>query len=529
MPQIEARALLHGPRSATLPPQNSVRLKDSALWACLVVAAISVSAANSFAAADNNITGGGSIANGERLAALPAYPLKVSANNRFLVDQHNVPFLMVGDAPQTLIANLSEEEADSYMRNRSSYGINTLWINLLCNSSDGCDKNGATFDGIAPFLSGGDLSVPNEAYFERADRMINIAASHGMLVLLDPIETTSWLSVLRANGTTKAFAYGQYLGARYKNFPNIIWMHGNDFQSWEDKHDDALVQAVARGIRSTDSNHIHTVELNYLTSGSLDDPSWAPLIELNAAYTYFPTYAQVLTEYKRRQFKPVFMVEANYEFEHNFLTDGGSPQNLRRQEYWTMLSGAAGQVYGSAYTWRLEKGWQDHLDTPGVMQLSYMRNLFVSRRWWDLIPDQDHTVAIAGYDGFSCFIGHLMARLGKQPHLCPTRSSADTPIFFRGLHNDRYLRHGCANRGWLTNDRLSSVRTIGYGRLCRSCPRQQPLTGSIQRTAHMRMPAPRHLRTSAAERSLLPERIARETAIGCWSLSHHSLPEPMQS
>ena len=244
--------------------------------------------------------------------------------------------------------------------------------------------------------------------------MINIAASHGMLVLLDPIETTSWLSVLRANGTTKAFAYGQYLGARYKNFPNIIWMHGNDFQSWEDKHDDALVQAVARGIRSTDSNHIHTVELNYLTSGSLDDPSWAPLIELNAAYTYFPTYAQVLTEYNRRQFKPVFMVEANYEFEHNFLTDGGSPQNLRRQEYWTMLSGAAGQVYGSAYTWRLEKGWQDHLDTPGVMQLSYMRNLFVSRRWWDLIPDQDHTVAIAGYDSFSCFIGHLMACMGKN-------------------------------------------------------------------------------------------------------------------
>ena len=343
--------------------RNSVRI-NSAIWACLAVAAAALATIDS-STADPDISAERSTASGGPLPGTPAYPLKVSANNRFLVDQHNVPFLMVGDAPQTLIANLSEKEADSYMRNRSSYGINTLWINLLCNSSDGCDKNGATFDGIAPFLSGGDLSVPNEAYFERADRMINIAASHGMLVLLDPIETTSWLSVLRANGTTKAFAYGQYLGARYKNFPNIIWMHGNDFQSWEDKNDDALVQAVARGIRSTDSNHIHTVELNYLTSGSLDDPSWAPLIELNAAYTYFPTYAQVLTEYKRRQFKPVFMVEANYEFEHNSLTDGGSPQNLRRQEYWTMLSGAAGQVYGSAYTWRLEKGWQDQFGYTG--------------------------------------------------------------------------------------------------------------------------------------------------------------------
>ena len=75
------------------------------------------------------------------------------------------------------------------------------------------------------------------------------------------------------------------------------------------------MQAVARGIRSTDESHIHTVELNYLTSGSLDDATWAPLIELNAAYTYFPTYAQILTEYNRSDFKPVFLVEANYEFE----------------------------------------------------------------------------------------------------------------------------------------------------------------------------------------------------------------------
>jgi Putative collagen-binding domain of a collagenase/Protein of unknown function (DUF4038) len=107
-------------------------------------------------------------------------------------------------------------------------------------------------------------------------------------------------------------------------------------------------------------------------------------------------------------------VEANYEFERNPPTDGGSTQNLRRQEYWTMLSGATGQVYGSAYTWRLEKGWNTNLDTPGVMQLSHMKNLFVSRRWYDLIPDQDHTVVTAGYHGLSCFIGRFMAYMGKN-------------------------------------------------------------------------------------------------------------------
>jgi len=127
----------------------------------------------------------------------------------------------------------------------------------------------------------------------------------------------------------------------------------------------------------------------------------AALVELDGAYTYYPTYAQVLTEYNRRNFKPVFMVEANYEFEHNAYTDGGSTANLRRQEYWTMLSGATGQLYGSKYTWALPTGWfsswRSHLDTPGVTQLGYMKNLFARLRWYDLVPDQIHTVVTDGY------------------------------------------------------------------------------------------------------------------------------------
>jgi len=99
----------------------------------------------------------------------------VGSNRRYLVDQDNIPFLMVGDAPQTLIANLSVAEAEIYMANRQKYGINTLWINLLCNYSDGCNKDASTFDGIAPFVTSGDLSTPNPAYFQRADEMVKVA------------------------------------------------------------------------------------------------------------------------------------------------------------------------------------------------------------------------------------------------------------------------------------------------------------------------------------------------------------------
>src|SRR5262245_56922073 len=123
----------------------------------------------------------------------------------------------------------------------------------------------------------------------------------------------------------------------------------------------------------------------------------------------------MLTEYNRANFKPVFMVEANYEFEHNSDTDGGSTQNLQRQEYWTMLSGGAGQLYGSAHTWRLQKGWRSNLDTPGAEQLGHMKALFAAKKWFDLVPDQEHSVVTAGYGWLSCYAGQVAAHAGGDP------------------------------------------------------------------------------------------------------------------
>jgi len=326
-----------------------------------------------------------------------AFPLKIGPTRRYLVDQHDRPFLIVGDSPQSLIVNLSGEQAAQFLANRGRAGFNTMWINLLCVEYTGGRADGTTYDGIGPFTTPGDLSTPNEAYFERADAMLRLAARHGMVVFLDPIETGGWLETLRRNGTAKAAAYGRYLGRRYKEFPNIVWFNGNDFQSWQDPVDDALVLAVAKGIRSVDPDHLHTVQLDYEVSSSLDDERWRGVIGLDAAYTYAPTYAEVLKEYRRADHLPVFMVEANYEGEHYY----SGPQTLRRQEYWSLLSGAAGQLYGNKYTWPFLEGWQRFLDTVGSRQFTYVTNLFAPRRWFELIPDDSHQIVASGYGTFS--------------------------------------------------------------------------------------------------------------------------------
>ena len=196
-----------------------------------------------------------------------------------------------------------------------------------------------------------------------------------MAVFLDPIETGGWLGVLRSNGVKKAYAFGQYVGRRYKRFANIVWWHGNDFQTWRNpRRRCRCARGGARYSSRLTPRHLQTVLLDYLHSGSLDDPRWRPLIKLNAAYTYLPTYAEVLKEYNRKNHLPVFMGEAGYEFEQNIKDiSPGNPDILRRQEYWSILSGACGQFYGNHYTWQFAEGWKQHLDTPGSVQVRISR------------------------------------------------------------------------------------------------------------------------------------------------------------
>ncbi|MGB7767964.1 MAG: hypothetical protein WBN22_03820, partial [Verrucomicrobiia bacterium] len=52
--------------------------------------------------------------------ASPVYPVKISANGRYLMDQNNVPFLMVGDAPHSLVVNLSSSNAAIYLADRAT-------------------------------------------------------------------------------------------------------------------------------------------------------------------------------------------------------------------------------------------------------------------------------------------------------------------------------------------------------------------------------------------------------------------------
>jgi Protein of unknown function (DUF4038)/Putative collagen-binding domain of a collagenase len=334
----------------------------------------------------------------------PVYPLKAAPGKRYLIDQANVPVMIVGDSPQALITNLTETQAAQYFANRQSHGVNAAWLDIFCVAYIGGKPNGSTYDGILPLTAAnlqklsGNIDSPNPTYFQRVDNMINLAARYGITVFLDPYDTAGLQGFAASNGTGKCYAYGQYLGNHYKNFPNIVWLTGNDFQDYAtNAAENTAVAAIMEGIASADPNHLQSTELNFWVSGSHDDSALMPYTTLAGAYTYYATYSEVLKEYNASPTLPVIMEEANYEGENNTHSNKGDLPTLRRQEYWTMTSGAAAQFFGNHYLWSFPPGWQQNLDSPGVTQLGYMKQLFNSVNWFNLVPDQNHTVVTSGY------------------------------------------------------------------------------------------------------------------------------------
>jgi len=283
------------------------------------------------------------------LADGPAYPLKVSANGRYLVDQRGVPFLVQGDAPWSLIVGLTREEATQYLEARRAKGFNTLLVNLIEHKFKGPGNR----YGEGPFTRPGDFLAPNEKYFAHADWVIRKAGEMGMQILLAPMylgykgSDEGWIEEALANGPGRCREYGRYLGRRYRDFPNILWVMGGDRDPEESR---AEVEALAEGIREYDSQHLFTAHCAPEHSAVEEYPreSW---LGLNTTYTYQLVHPKLLQDYNRKPVRPFILIESTYEGEHN-----STPLQVRRQACWTLLSGATGQVMGNRPIWLFDPG-----------------------------------------------------------------------------------------------------------------------------------------------------------------------------
>jgi hypothetical protein len=349
------------------------------------------------------------------------YPLRVAPNRRYLVDQSGRPCLIHGEAAWSLITALTREEADHYLSDRARRGFNAIIVNLIEHKFNGPRTRDGAAPFAAPFAAPGSLSSPNEAYFAHADWVIRRAGHYGIQVVLAPLylgyagTDEGWIAEVLAAGVEGCRAWGRYVGRRYAEFANIIWLIGADREPGEAlDHVDAAVEAI----REFDRRHL-------FTAGSAPERSPAEdfgrggWLDLNTTYTYGIVHRKLLADYARRPVRPFVLAESTYEGEHN-----ASPVQIRRQAYWALLCGACGHFFGNLPIWGFyeagadmggtqyfnnegraansvcAEGWRQALDGPGSRDMVHVRALFLSRPWYHLAPDDRHEVVVDGLGEF---------------------------------------------------------------------------------------------------------------------------------
>ncbi|MGA7125009.1 MAG: DUF4038 domain-containing protein [Chthoniobacterales bacterium] len=348
--------------------------------------------------------------------AVPHYPVKSGPNDRFLVDRDGNPFLMVADSGWGLVGDLSTTDAETYFSNRASLGFNSVLVAIAVSNYAGSKVGGyETFDGLPPFVGGtsttpGSIAEPYEPYWKRVDAMIQLAAKYNLNVIAFPMETGGWLQIMEAAGVENCRRYGEFLGNRYKDYPNIVWAFGNDYDqtSWSVPSIDAVAIAVADGIRLQDQHHLVTIELGapantpqrFGQSSSSDDKRWWQILGVNWGYTYLPTYATAKLDWQDQSIPviPYLLGESGYENE-NWSGVEGTPKNCRRENWCSVTGGGlAGVIYGNGYIWYFSAGvWQTNLNSPGAIQSGYLRAFFEGLDWKELRPDYSHKFCTAGY------------------------------------------------------------------------------------------------------------------------------------
>lgn len=336
-------------------------------------------------------------------AEMNAGKLKVSENKRYLQYENGSPFFYLGCTAWELFHRLNLAEAEVYLENRREKGFTVIQAVALA-ELDGVNEPNA--NGDKPFVNN-DLSKPDKNYWAHVDAVIKLAASKGLFIGLlptwgDKVDKQWGVGPVLFDVKTAA-EYGKWIGNRYKDYPNIIWINGGDRNCGGGNTD--IWNSLAEGIKSVDKNHLMTFHPWGGTSSSacFQDAWWLDFNMLQSGHgeRYISNHLMIQSDYQRIPVKPCMDGEPCYE-DHAIKWN---PENgwfdewdVRRAAYLAVFAGAHGHTYGAHPIWQMKKpayqaitgarhNWDEVLDLPGAWDMIHLRRLMLSRPYFSRIPD----------------------------------------------------------------------------------------------------------------------------------------------
>lgn len=339
--------------------------------------------------------------------------LQVSSNKRYLQTADGKPFFWLGDTAWELFHRLSREEADKYLQNRADKGFTVIQAVVLAELDGLHDPN---FYGEIP-LENDDPTKPREAYFQHVDYIIRKAEQLGLHIGLlptwgDKVFRNSWGKGPEIFTTANAKTYGQWIGDRYKNQKNIIWILGGD-RNPRDEKDVAVWRAMAAGIAEGVGGNDKALMTFHPQPTGLEEGGSSKWFHNDAwlDFNMFQTghcrennvWDRIQYVYNREPVKPVLDGEPLYE-DHPVCFNAkdlgtSSAYDVRKLAYFNVFAGAFGHTYGCHDIWQMYAPnrepvngphfpWYVAIDLPGSGQMKFLRQLIESRPMFDRVPDQ---------------------------------------------------------------------------------------------------------------------------------------------
>lgn len=336
-------------------------------------------------------------------------PLKVSDNRRFLVHQDGTPFFYLADTAWELFHRTTREDAEHYLQDRAAKGFTVIQAVALAEENGLHDP---TPMGETPLIDD-DPARPNLKYFEHVDFIVRRAGELGLVIGMLPTWGDKWNKAWGQGPPVftpeNARIYGQWLGNRYRDDANIIWILGGDRTVDNDTHR-SIMDAMAEGLAQGDGgSHLKTFHpygggassQYFHESDWLDFNMWQSGHDRNR-----DNYNLIAQDYARTPIKPVLDGEPGYEdHKAGFQLQNGilGDYDNRKALYWATFAGACGHTYGCHAIWQFwqpgRKGvnhplktWRDSLPLPGAAQMHFARKLLESRPYLSRIPDQSMIV-----------------------------------------------------------------------------------------------------------------------------------------
>ena len=347
-------------------------------------------------------------------AQAPNQMVTISSNGKYLVNSiTGKPVFLTGDAPQIIFEQISNADLETYLADRQARGFNAIWVYPV----DTVDQSNPpkNFQGNVPF-DGADFTNFDTAYWAQVDYIVGRIQAYGMTAFMNVAYAGFpgqgyYLNSLLASSDATMTAYGTFLGNRYKNAPNIVWVLGGDSDPGISGLYPKLTD-IGNGLAAADPNHLITLEacrscstfggnLSSIAAYSGNPPSF---MDLNWVYNTQSTVVagcQAGFAATAAGAIPPLMGEDWYELEHSMT---GFQE--RQEGYWEALSGCyLGRFFGNAAIYSFNSphagvtspSWQSQLGSTGSVGQQYLGVLMRSREHWLMAPDTTHTWLTAGF------------------------------------------------------------------------------------------------------------------------------------